>query len=359
MKRLEVIRKSMQENKIDFLILSTTSNIRYFLDRYNPSYNCLVCIPLDHKPFVVTSTSSKSDFEKLGIEAFSVSEKLKADISAKSGIEAVKKILDNKRIRPNFSASEMSLLTYPKYQKFHKYFKKINDYTKALDSIRAIKANDEISRLKKAAQITADGMKAVKESISPSISERELARVFESRVRKKADWYSFETIIGSGPNSAEPHHVISDRKIKKSDFIVVDCGIIYKNYNSDMTRTFCLSPSEKQIKIHKIVLEAQQKAIDAIKPEIKASKIDLVARNHITVNGYGDKFIHGLGHGVGIDIHEFPSFKEDSEDVLKNNMVFTIEPGIYIRKFGGVRIEDMILLNKNKTNILTKFPRGL
>jgi len=253
---------------------------------------------------------------------------------------------------------EKNLISYKNFEQIRKLFKcKIIDISNDIRKIRSIKNSEEIKRLKSAAKLTCKAMKVVKESIRIGITERELAAIVEYNMRKKADWYSFETIVASGANCAFPHHRISDRKIKKNDLVIVDCGMIYKNYCSDMTRTFCIKPNKKTKFIFNTVLRSQKAALSKIKPNIKAKTVENAARKIINKAGY--EFVHGIGHGVGIQIHEQPYIKYNSKSVLKPGMVFTIEPGIYIKGFGGVRIEDMVLLTKKGIKILTKFPRDL
>jgi Xaa-Pro aminopeptidase len=255
---------------------------------------------------------------------------------------------------------EKSDMNVKAYESFNKIFnKRFIDFSDAMLKIRSVKTREEIQRIRIASELTVKGMRAVNEAIRSGITERELARTFEYEVRKRADWFSFETIVSAGKNSAEPHHMITDYKVKKNDFILVDCGVLYKNMHSDMTRTFCLSPSKEQRKIYDIVLSAQQTAMKNIKLNMKASSLDSVARNIVDKAGYGNEFTHSLGHGVGVEIHESPSISTGSKDILKENMIFTVEPGIYVKGFGGARIEDTVLLNKKGIEILTKYPRKL
>jgi Xaa-Pro aminopeptidase len=171
---------------------------------------------------------------------------------------------------------------------------------------------------------------------------------------------AFETILSSGPTSAFPHGGCTERKIRKGDLTVVDIGAVYKNYRSDMTRTFVAGhPSEKQKKIHAIVKEAQDKAFAAIKSGAKAHKVDAAGRHAIEKAGYGEFFVHGLGHGVGLDIHEPPTLNSTSKEKLKAGNVVTDEPGIYLVGYGGVRIEDTVLVTEDGAEKLTIGPYDL
>ncbi|MBR9682895.1 MAG: aminopeptidase P family protein [Candidatus Aenigmarchaeota archaeon] len=358
--KVETIQKVLKKKKLDLALITSTPNIRYILNKYDMQYGGIICIPKDQQPFMISSAFESADVRDYGIDVFSVSNKVKADIKAKNKLEALKKILKEKKISTKKIGLELGFLNFLTYDKIRKKIRSsYNDISEELLNIRAIKSKQEISILKKGARITVRGMKAVRESLTPNMTEKEIAGIFEAEVRKHADWYSFDTIVASGKNSSKPHHQITERKILAKDLIVIDCGIIYKNMHTDMTRTFCLKPGEKEKILHKIVLEAQKVAINKLKTGIKASIIDKAARDYMKKLNHNQYFTHGLGHGVGMDIHEKPSLDPDSKDILKENMIFTIEPGAYIPEFGGVRIEDMVLLTKKGKQILTKFTRRL
>ncbi len=165
---------------------------------------------------------------------------------------------------------------------------------------------------------------------------------------------SFDSIVASGPNASKPHAVPGERKLKRGDIGQVDTGMRYQDYCSDLSRVFSVGrPTDKMRKIHKIVLDAQRKAIDAVRAGAKARDVDAKARDYIARKGYGKNFGHGLGHGVGLEIHEAPRIGGSSADVLETGMVITIEPGIYLPGWGGIRIEDVVVVRQNGCEILT------
>ena len=171
---------------------------------------------------------------------------------------------------------------------------------------------------------------------------------------------SFIIQVLSGERSANPHGTAGDRKFQKGDPVTIDYGVNYQNYWSDYCRTFFLGrPDSRLEQIYNVVLAAQMAAIEKVRPGIPVKFIDLTARQIIEKAGYGDQFIHRTGHGLGIDIHENPKIHSTSEETLKEGMVFTIEPGIYIPGLGGVRIEDDVVVTKNGVKVLNKFPKGL
>lgn len=222
-------------------------------------------------------------------------------------------------------------------------------------SLRKVKDKTELGYMRKAAEITTKGIKTAVEVIKPGMREYEVAADIEYAMRKLgSEGVAFETIIASGQHSAYPHGGCTDKKIKKGEFIVVDLGAKYQSYRADLTRTLLVGkPSQKQAKIYETARKAQQKAFKSLREGVKARDADAVARNIIRQAGYGKYFVHSLGHGIGLDVHELPTLTPESKDLLKAGNVVTVEPGIYIVGFGGVRIEDTVLVHKEKAERLT------
>lgn len=227
--------------------------------------------------------------------------------------------------------------------------------------LRRVKDEKEIELMKKAGELTSVGIKVAYEVIKPGMKEIEVAAEIEYAMRRKGSWgTAFETIVASGVRSAFPHGGCNDREIRNGDLVVVDVGATYEHYCSDITRTLVAGkPSEKQKKLYEIVREAQEKAFQTVKPKAKAKDIDAAARKVIADAGYGQNFVHGLGHGVGLDVHEQPVLSSQSKDTLEVGNVVTNEPGIYLVGFGGVRIEDTVLVQKRQAEKLTDGPYAL
>jgi Xaa-Pro dipeptidase len=215
--------------------------------------------------------------------------------------------------------------------------------------------------MRKAGELTSEGMKAAYEVLASGMKEYEVAAEIEYAMRQRGSYgTAFETSVASGPRSAFPHGGCSDREICQGDLVVVDAGATYKFYRSDMTRTLVAGkPSEKQKELYEIVKVAQEKAFEAIKPNVKARDVDAVARKIIEDAGYGEYFVHGLGHGVGLEVHEPPTLSSSSKEALTVGNVVTDEPGIYLVGYGGVRIEDTVLVQKNGAEKLTNGPYSL
>jgi Xaa-Pro aminopeptidase len=228
-------------------------------------------------------------------------------------------------------------------------------------ALRAVKDKQEIEFMRKAGELTSEGMKAAYESVKPGAKEFEVAAEIEYAMRKRgAGPTAFETIVASGACSAFPHGGCGGREIREGDLVVVDIGATYNYYCSDMTRTLAAGkPSKKQQKIYDVVKEAQQNAFQAIKDGALVAEVDSAARCVIESAGFGEFFVHRLGHGVGLEVHEAPSLTAVSKDKLIAGNVVTDEPGIYIPGFGGVRIEDTVLVTSSGTEKLTVGPYSL
>jgi Xaa-Pro aminopeptidase len=224
--------------------------------------------------------------------------------------------------------------------------------------LRSVKSQEEIKLIRKACKIAGVGMQTAKEIMWLGTKERDAASEIEYAMRKAgSDGVAFETIVASGPTSAFPHGSNLERTIQDYDFIIVDIGATYKSYRSDITRTFIASKAtDKQARIYDAVKLAHQKALETIKPKVAANDVDKAGRQVIEEAGYGEFFVHNLGHGVGLEVHEAPILSPDSKDILAAGNVVTDEPGIYVPGLGGVRIEDTILVTKNGAEILTAGP---
>ncbi|NJE03564.1 Xaa-Pro peptidase family protein [Thermococcus sp. MV11] len=190
--------------------------------------------------------------------------------------------------------------------------------------------------------------------------ERELALKIELAVRELSDGISFEPIVASGENAANPHHEPGERRLRKGDMVILDYGARWRGYCSDITRTIAIGrPSEKLVEIYEVVKEAQENAYRAVREGTKAKEVDRAAREAIARAGYGEYFTHRTGHGLGLDVHEEPYIGPDGETILENGMTFTIEPGIYIPSLGGVRIEDDVVVLDGRGKRLTRADREL
>ncbi len=229
--------------------------------------------------------------------------------------------------------------------------------TGIVEKLRVYKDDDELALLSEAIRIADEAIDAVSPGIEPGVTEESIAWELEKAMRERgAEMISFDTIVGAGPNGALPHHRADATIVNPNDAIVIDMGAKYQGYCSDLTRTvFVGEPDDKFREIYGIVLEAQLTAEERVRAGMTGKEADAIARDIIADAGYGDDFGHSLGHGVGLEVHEFPHVGPTAEeDVLEDGMVFTIEPGIYLPGWGGVRIEDMVVLEDGKARVISK-----
>lgn len=230
-----------------------------------------------------------------------------------------------------------------------------------LDEIRSSKDEQELQKLEEVAVLASESLLSCLPLLQPGIKETEFALQLEFEMRRRgAEGRSFDFIVASGERGAMPHGRASDKLIQSGELVTIDYGAIKDGYCSDETVTVAIGNiSQEQQQIYQTVLEAHDRAIAAVRPGISCKELDAIARDHIKAQGFGDYFGHGLGHGVGLEIHEKPTVSPKSETALEPGMVITIEPGIYLPGIAGVRIEDMVAVTTEGCKILTKVPKQL
>uniref|UniRef100_A0A2P2IC19 Peptidase M24 family protein n=1 Tax=Hirondellea gigas TaxID=1518452 RepID=A0A2P2IC19_9CRUS len=349
------LKKLMEEKNLDGILITDLVNLRYFTGFTGTTGIALVTST--GRYFLADSryvAQAKEEVPPCGFEVVPIIRPVENKI--------VQILKDEKIERLGIEDENITLSTYNGYvDKF-----KGVEFISLKDSfvrIRMIKTDIEIEKIKKAVEIADKAFKKILPLIKEGAVENDIKNELEYEMKKLgADGPSFETIIASNYRSAMPHGVASMKKIDRDGFVKFDFGCFYEGYASDMTRTvyFGDQPSEKHLDIYNTVLEAQLKAISVIKAGISTRYLDGIARDHIASKGYGENFGHGLGHGIGLVIHELPFASEKGEDfILEENMVITVEPGIYIDGFGGVRIEDDVIVKKDGYEILNKTTKEL
>ena len=328
-RKLSGILNSMHEKNMDALIAVKPENIRY-LTGFNPSSFSLLL--LKDEPVLFTS--------KLDIED--------ASQSSKVPVEELKSLKDIKELLKGKIGIESSM-TVETYKKLSNNFKA--NITDLIEVSRMVKSPDEIKNIKKALEIAEKSF----EDVEFSGTENEAAAKLEYNMMVRGSSKpSFETIVASGERSSLPHGTPQVTEIESP--VVIDWGAVYNGYASDTTRT--IIETDKQEEIFNIVLEANKKAVSAIKPGVKTSEIDKAARDVIEEYGYGEGYIHSTGHGVGLEIHEMPSLSQKDNTTLEKGMIVTIEPGIYLEGEFGVRVEDMVHVT-NRGKVLNKLNHKL
>lgn len=349
--RIEVLRASIRDNNVDGIIVTKQQNWHY-LSGFTGS-NALL---------LITSTENLlfTDFRYLE-QAANEAPGFKIIKCTALVIDALVEQVNSmglKRI-----AFEDDSISYYEYTVYKERLSGIElvPLHQIVEKIRWVKDQAEIEALKKAADITDKAFDYILNKIKPGVKEVEIALELEYFMRKNgAQKPAFDIIAASGFRGALPHGTASEKEIASGEFVVLDFGAVYEGYHADMTRTVVIGkPGSQHQQIYDLVLRAQKKAIDLIRPGVKCSTIDLAARDLITVEGYGANFGHSLGHSVGLEIHERPSFSPKDDTVLEPGMVLTVEPGVYLNGWGGVRIEDLILVTSGGCEILSKSPKEL
>lgn len=233
---------------------------------------------------------------------------------------------------------------------------------RGLIGIRAHKNPDEVANMRRAVEISEAALERLLAWVQPGMTEREIAaKLEEEQLALGADGIAFGTLVQTGPNSANPHGTLTDRKLGENEFLLIDYGCTVNGYPSDITRTFCLgTPTDEMQRIYDTVAAANAAARERVAPGVPMREIDRAARDVIEAAGYGPYFIHRTGHGLGLEVHEpIPQIAANVDDVLEPGMAFTIEPGIYIPGLGGVRVEDNVVVTDTGADVLTSFRRTI
>jgi Xaa-Pro aminopeptidase len=350
LKRISVVQSKLQEKKIDAILVTNPENL-YYLCGYSGSNGMLLV---------------KKDEPAIFYTDFRYQEQIKKEVKG-----CRKKIWD----RSLFSAfpvrdlSGIKSLGFESYSISHANYSLIKNQLKTkvrlvptcmlISGMRMIKDKTEIEKIRKAVNHTDKVFSNILNIIKPGVTEKDLAREIDYQFIKYGE-VAFSTIVAFAERGALPHAQPTNKKLKKGDVIVFDMGIKYEHYCADMTRTVVMGKASSKVKkIYDIVLTAQQMAQEKIRAGKRAQEIDCIARNYIKDKGYGEYFGHGLGHGVGLAVHEMPAVNSKSTDLIQTNQVFSVEPGIYLPNQFGVRIEDLVLAQKSGCEILTKSPKDL
>ncbi len=258
---------------------------------------------------------------------------------------------------------EKSRISLSFFEEFSKNLKGVEfvSVDKIVRSHRMVKEPEELERIKKAIEIAQNAFLETLNYVKPGMTEKEVAAYLEYKMKSLgADGVAFESIIASGPRSALPHGIASSRKIEPGDIIVFDFGAVYEGYVSDITRMVSMgTPKEEVLRVHEVVRKAQDLAVERAKPGMKGREIDLIAREYLENVGYEKEFGHGLGHGIGLEVHEYPSISRFGEDDVSPGMVFTIEPGVYIEGAFGIRLEEDVVMRENGVEVLTSLDREI
>jgi Xaa-Pro aminopeptidase len=348
--RQNTLKSILANQGLDGMLISRLSNVRYICGFTGSAGSCIIT-PSDNYFISDGRYMEQSKGEVKGFERF---------IDYGTHIEIAQK---NKLIPKGMKmALESDFLSVSLYNQLTELFphNKWENTKMILENIAAVKDESELEALRTAVEITDTVFDEIIQFFKVGITEKEIALELEMRYKKYGEGAAFSSIVASGPNSALPHAQPGERKLKRGDFVVVDAGAKYAGYHADMTRTIVIGKViEKHREIYELVKKSQQAGIDAAQAGVACKVVDDATRNVIADAGYGDKFIHSTGHGIGLETHTSPRLSQQSEEILKENNVVTIEPGVYLTGWGGVRIEDDIVVKKNRNDVLNKTSKEL
>lgn len=341
------IKDILKDYGVNAALVITASNT-FYLSGYE-STNCRILITNDKDYFFTDMRYLEEAKNAIG-DRFEV---------LLGGVEEIKGIVDDLGVKALGVEENVS---YGEYRSLEELFKGIEFVAvdEAFSKIRAIKTEREISLIKTAQSVTETAFNEILPFIKEGVTEIEIAARLEYIMLKKGCELAFDSIVAFGENGSKPHAHRSERKLRRGEFVTMDFGAKYKGYCSDMTRTVALGAvDERKARAYNAVLEANKLAEKAIKIGEKCCDIDAVARNYLAKFSLDKFFSHSLGHSVGVDIHEMPAFSPRCEEVLKEGMIITVEPGVYLEGDFGLRIEDMALVTKNGAEILTHADKNL
>ena len=348
--RVAAARVYLEKLHLDALLFINNSNIRY-LTGFTGSEGALILWGADAVFLTDSRYSYQASVEVKHIRTVEFREKLPFIVS---------QLLERGSVRIGIEAEFMTVALYSSLKELLPACELVL-IGPELDDLRLIKDAGEKDLLGKAAEIASNALLEILDKIKPDAVESDLALLLEFAMRKSgAEGKAFDFIVASGERGALPHGRASDKKILAGELVTLDFGAVYHGYNSDETVTVAVgTPDNRQREIYQIVKDAHDLALESVRPGVSFKELDSMARGYIEKKGYGQYFGHGLGHGVGLDIHEKPVVSFRSDGVVVEGMVFTIEPGIYLPGWGGVRIEDTVYVTGDGCCLLTKVPKDL
>lgn len=347
--RIESLKRVMEAEGCEALLVTKRENVRYLTGFTGSSGSVLVA---SGKPRLITDFRYKLQAGREAVGAEVLIQKTDFPSALRDAVE------DVSAQKLWFDESSLTLEALKRLRNLGLNLKGRRD---PVGVLRQRKDRRELISIRRAIRRAEESFRELKKYIRPGARERGLALMLESLMREKgARKAAFDTIVASGANGAMPHAAATDRRIKKGDLVTFDFGAEADGYFCDITRTLCVGrPSPRQREIHALVLRAQDAAIKSVRAGVSCKSVDSAARDIINNAGQGNNFGHGTGHGIGLMVHEGPSVSPLSRDQVEQDMIFTVEPGVYIPGWGGVRIEDMVVVTEKGSKVLTSLPREL
>lgn len=355
--RRKFLKKAIKDKQMDAVLIDSPSNLYYYTGFTGGEAMFLLPVAEELEGYLITDSRYYEQVERECPELTLIR------LEKEGYSENVKTLLKKSLSASKFHIGVEESMNLARYLKLCEV---CNGYHfqlagTAVNESRMIKDEAELEKIKQAEAIGDAAFSYILDILKPGITEAEIALELEFFMKRQgASKLSFDTIVASGSNSSMPHAQVTERKIQAGDFVTMDFGCIYQGYCSDMTRTVAVGkPTEEMKKVYQIVLDANKRAMDGIIAGKRCNEIDALARDYIRECGYGEYFGHGLGHGVGLDIHEEPRFSPKCDIVIKENMVITDEPGIYLPGRFGVRIEDLVIVKENGCEKLSRSEKEL
>ncbi|MBU0683237.1 MAG: Xaa-Pro peptidase family protein [Candidatus Omnitrophota bacterium] len=353
-KVLKKLERKVQKSNADALLVNDALTIEYLTNFY--SQGAFLLISKNENPFYFVDSMNAS-LAKKNLKHTKVS----CIVAQGAVINALMLFLSDKKVKTlAFNDRDVSAREYEMFLQMNPKMKltkiicnmMVSDF---IDEIREIKTREEIALIRQAAKKTVQIWKEVKKKIKPGLSEKQIAAMIDLAICRRGYKNSFPTIVAVGKNTAYPHAVPTEKKFKKNEHVLADFGIIFKGYCSDLTRTLYNGKMNPQIEVFKKnVLSAQKKAIESIKPGVSLAGVSKKISLFFKDKKLGNYVLHGLGHGVGRNVHEAPFWSQNCCKCFKKGMIITIEPGLYKKNLGGVREEDMVLVTDTGCEVLTK-----
>ncbi len=349
--RLGRLRDALKENELDAILVSSAENRRY-LSGFTGSAGYLFISPAQAVLVTDFRYVEQAGRQAPGFRVERIQSSLAwlLELAAAAGAQRV-----------GFEAQTMTVGTHTAFVKAIEEastFDKVQliQTSDLVDRMRAAKNREEMAHLQKAIEIADEALDEVSPTIRPGMTEAQVSWELEKAMRERgAESVSFETIVGAGVNGALPHHRPDDTVIADGQPVVIDMGATYEGYCSDLTRTiFVGEPDDTFRKVYGTVLRAQVAAEEQVRVGMTGQETDAISRDIIAEAGYGEYFGHSLGHGVGLAVHEYPLVGPKAKDIIENGMMFTIEPGIYLPEWGGVRIEDIVVMEGGRARVLSR-----
>jgi len=359
--RIVRLQATLRRKKIDALLVSQPHNRRYLSGYTAPDHGIqetsgFLLIPCDGQPYLLTDS-------RFTLQAEAEAPLFQVAMYSKGLLKLLERL--QKTIGFQTLAFESDYFLFSSFRRLADFCAKkgwtLRPEKDLIEQMRVIKDEHELHLLRQSTALNEKVFQSVYATIEPGMTEREIALALDLTMREMgAEGPSFDTIVAFGTNAARPHAVPTDRELVAGDLVLIDMGLVYKGYCSDMTRTFVAGkPNQTYIDRHRLVCRAMLAGIGAIRAGVTGAEVDRAARQVLADAGYGEAFGHGLGHGVGIAVHEEPRLSPRWRKQLKAGMVVTVEPGLYLADWGGIRLENMVVVTEEGSEVLNRDTTGL